>query len=179
MKFSCVLLSCGVQLAYKHARNALSIKGDFDTIYHGITHSVSHHSIVANESDAPIQQGQRCYLPNNVKTHASYVHSDSYQKSQGVGGTCDFDSAASFEVSRVLLIQVNSKYIQITMKGKYSMIFDYGGIGYSFFLHTKTLKFQQWYPGGLLLIGRFNMQVKLFIRTRTRGRVLQWWRRLM
>jgi hypothetical protein len=69
MKFSCILLSIhisvtiqrnvhfhveldslsGVQLAYKHACNALSIKGDFDTILHGITHSLSHHSIVANE----------------------------------------------------------------------------------------------------------------------------------
>jgi hypothetical protein len=62
-----------------------------------------------------------------VKSHASYAHNDSYQKNQGVGGTCDFDSAASFEVLRVLLIQVNNKYIQITMKGKYSMKFDYGG----------------------------------------------------
>lgn len=43
---------------------------------------------------APIQQGQRCYLPNNVKSHASYAYNDYYQKNQGVGGTCDFDGTA-------------------------------------------------------------------------------------
>ncbi|GAU41639.1 hypothetical protein TSUD_81250 [Trifolium subterraneum] len=43
---------------------------------------------------APIQQGQRCYLPNNVKSHASYAYNDYYQKNQGAGGTCDFDGTA-------------------------------------------------------------------------------------
>jgi len=43
---------------------------------------------------APIQQGQRCYLPNNVQSHASYAYNDYYQKNQGVGGTCDFDGTA-------------------------------------------------------------------------------------
>jgi len=43
---------------------------------------------------SPIQQGQRCYLPNNVKSHASYAYNDYYQKNQGVGGTCDFDGTA-------------------------------------------------------------------------------------
>jgi exo-beta-1,3-glucanase (GH17 family) len=56
---------------------------------------------------APIQQGQRCYLPNNVKSHASYAYNDYYQKNQGVGGTCDFDGTA--EIST----QDPSKFIQI------------------------------------------------------------------
>jgi exo-beta-1,3-glucanase (GH17 family) len=56
---------------------------------------------------APIQQGQRCYLPNNVKSHASYAYNDYYQKNQGVGGTCDFDGTA--EISP----QDPSKFIQI------------------------------------------------------------------
>ncbi|CAL5214131.1 unnamed protein product [Lathyrus oleraceus] len=43
---------------------------------------------------ALIQQGQRCYLPNSVKSHASYAYNDYYQKNQGVGGTCDFDGTA-------------------------------------------------------------------------------------
>jgi exo-beta-1,3-glucanase (GH17 family) len=56
---------------------------------------------------APIQQGQRCYLPNNVKSHASYAYNDYYQKNQGVGGTCDFDGTA--EIST----QDPSKFIRI------------------------------------------------------------------
>ncbi|XP_004504325.1 glucan endo-1,3-beta-glucosidase 4 [Cicer arietinum] len=43
---------------------------------------------------APIQSGQRCYLPNNVKSHASYAYNDYYQKNHGAGGTCDFDGTA-------------------------------------------------------------------------------------
>jgi len=66
-------------------------------------------------------------------------------------------SAASFEVSRVPLIQVNGKYMQIKIKAKYSMKFDSGDTGYSFFLPTKTLQFQQWDPGGLLFIEGVNM----------------------
>ena len=65
-------------------------------------------------------------------------------------------SAAPFEISRVLLIQVNSKYMQITMKGKYSIKFDYGETRYSFFLPKKTLQFQQWDPGGLWFIEEVN-----------------------
>lgn len=111
---------------------------------------------------APIQQGQRCYLPNNVKSHASYAYNDYYQKNQGVGGTCDFDSAASFEVK--------SKYMEITMKGRYSMKFDYC-TGY-FLLSMKTSQFQQWDPGGILFIEGVNIHEKFFIRMRTQGRVL-------
>ncbi|PQP93807.1 glucan endo-1 3-beta-glucosidase 4 [Prunus yedoensis var. nudiflora] len=42
----------------------------------------------------PIQQGQRCYLPNTIANHASYAFNDYYQKMQSVGGTCDFDDTA-------------------------------------------------------------------------------------
>ncbi|XP_015878757.2 glucan endo-1,3-beta-glucosidase 4 [Ziziphus jujuba] len=43
---------------------------------------------------AAIQQGQPCYLPNNLVSHASYAYNDYYQKMQSVGGTCDFDGTA-------------------------------------------------------------------------------------
>ncbi|KAJ7955415.1 Glucan endo-1,3-beta-glucosidase [Quillaja saponaria] len=42
-----------------------------------------------------IQPGQRCYFPDNLKSHASYAFNDYYQKMQGVGGTCDFDGTAT------------------------------------------------------------------------------------
>ncbi|KOM30948.1 hypothetical protein LR48_Vigan01g050300 [Vigna angularis] len=44
---------------------------------------------------AAIQQGQPCYLPNNVKSHASYAYNDYYQKKHSSGGTCDFDGTAT------------------------------------------------------------------------------------
>ncbi|AES59880.1 transmembrane protein, putative [Medicago truncatula] len=44
--------------------------------------------------------------------------------------------------------------------------------------HVTT--FLQWdLGGGLLFIVRVNLHEKLFIRMRTRGRVLQKWRRLL
>lgn len=42
-----------------------------------------------------IQPGQRCFLPNNIITHASYAYNDYYQKMQRNGGTCDFDGTAT------------------------------------------------------------------------------------
>ncbi|CDY59252.1 BnaA05g36990D [Brassica napus] len=42
----------------------------------------------------PIQPGQSCYLPNDIKSHASFAYNDYYQKMKGVGGTCDFDGTA-------------------------------------------------------------------------------------
>ncbi|RID63785.1 hypothetical protein BRARA_E02759 [Brassica rapa] len=42
----------------------------------------------------PIQPGQACYLPNDIKSHASFAYNDYYQKMKGVGGTCDFDGTA-------------------------------------------------------------------------------------
>ncbi|XP_027347893.1 glucan endo-1,3-beta-glucosidase 4 [Abrus precatorius] len=44
---------------------------------------------------AAIQQGQPCYLPNNLKSHASYAYNDYYQKKHTSGGTCDFDGTAT------------------------------------------------------------------------------------
>nr|KYP67656.1 Glucan endo-1,3-beta-glucosidase 4 [Cajanus cajan] len=44
---------------------------------------------------AAIQPGQPCYLPNNLKSHASYAYNDYYQKKRGSGGTCDFDGTAT------------------------------------------------------------------------------------
>lgn len=41
-----------------------------------------------------IQPGQPCYLPNNIKSHASYAYNDYYQKMRSVGGTCNFDGTA-------------------------------------------------------------------------------------
>ncbi|KAE8687180.1 Glucan endo-1,3-beta-glucosidase 4 [Hibiscus syriacus] len=42
-----------------------------------------------------IQSGKPCYLPNNIKNHASYAYNDYYQKMHTVGGTCDFDGTAT------------------------------------------------------------------------------------
>ncbi|OMO81024.1 Glycoside hydrolase, family 17 [Corchorus capsularis] len=42
-----------------------------------------------------IQSGQPCYLPNDIKSHASYAYNDYYQKMRSVGGTCDFDGTAT------------------------------------------------------------------------------------
>ncbi|XP_044482345.1 glucan endo-1,3-beta-glucosidase 4-like [Mangifera indica] len=42
-----------------------------------------------------IQEGRPCYLPNNVKSHASYAYNDYYQKMHSVGGTCNFDGTAT------------------------------------------------------------------------------------
>ncbi|XP_054807803.1 glucan endo-1,3-beta-glucosidase 4 [Prosopis cineraria] len=44
---------------------------------------------------AAIQAGKPCYLPNNVKSHASYAYNDYYQKMRATGGTCDFDGTAT------------------------------------------------------------------------------------
>ncbi|XP_015958852.1 glucan endo-1,3-beta-glucosidase 4 [Arachis duranensis] len=43
---------------------------------------------------AAIQAGRPCYLPNNLKSHASYAYNDYYQKMHNAGGTCDFDGTA-------------------------------------------------------------------------------------
>ncbi|KAG4195292.1 hypothetical protein ERO13_A06G103200v2 [Gossypium hirsutum] len=42
-----------------------------------------------------IQSGQPCYLPNNIKNHASYAYNDYYQRMHTVGATCDFDGTAT------------------------------------------------------------------------------------
>ncbi|XP_058769402.1 uncharacterized protein LOC131643263 isoform X1 [Vicia villosa] len=52
-----------------------------------------------------------------------------------------------FNSHNMISISLTSEYMQMTMKGKHSMKFDYGGTGY-FFLPTTTLLFQQWDPGG-------------------------------
>lgn len=44
---------------------------------------------------AAIQPGQPCYVPNNVKSHASYAYNDYYQRKHSSGGTCDFDGTAT------------------------------------------------------------------------------------
>ncbi|MED6139118.1 hypothetical protein PIB30_080891 [Stylosanthes scabra] len=41
-----------------------------------------------------IQAGRPCFLPNNLKSHASYAYNDYYQKMHNAGGTCDFDGTA-------------------------------------------------------------------------------------
>uniref|UniRef100_A0A1J3E441 glucan endo-1,3-beta-D-glucosidase n=1 Tax=Noccaea caerulescens TaxID=107243 RepID=A0A1J3E441_NOCCA len=43
---------------------------------------------------AAIQPGQPCYLPNDIKSHASFAFNDYYQKMKTAGGTCDFDGTA-------------------------------------------------------------------------------------
>jgi hypothetical protein len=47
------------------------------------------------------------------------------------------------------------------------------------FQTKQSWHFTQWDPGGRLFIGGVNIYGKLLIRIRTRGRVLQRWRRLM
>ncbi|XP_027330220.1 glucan endo-1,3-beta-glucosidase 4-like [Abrus precatorius] len=44
---------------------------------------------------AAIQPGRPCYLPNNLKNHASYAYNDYFQKMHNAGGTCDFDGTAT------------------------------------------------------------------------------------
>ncbi|GMH30256.1 hypothetical protein Nepgr_032099 [Nepenthes gracilis] len=46
----------------------------------------------ANCSD--IQPGEACYLPNNVKSHASYAFDSYYQKEGKAAGSCDFKGVA-------------------------------------------------------------------------------------
>ncbi|KAJ4975868.1 hypothetical protein NE237_000974 [Protea cynaroides] len=41
-----------------------------------------------------IQPKQPCYLPNNMKDHASYAFNSYYQKFKNKGGTCYFNGAA-------------------------------------------------------------------------------------
>ncbi|XP_051128162.1 glucan endo-1,3-beta-glucosidase 1 isoform X2 [Andrographis paniculata] len=41
-----------------------------------------------------IQPGESCYLPNNVKNHASYAFDSYYQKEGKFSGSCDFKGAA-------------------------------------------------------------------------------------
>ncbi|KAL6579156.1 hypothetical protein OROMI_009372 [Orobanche minor] len=40
-----------------------------------------------------IQPGESCYLPNNVKDHASYAFHSYYQKEGRTPGSCDFKGA--------------------------------------------------------------------------------------
>ncbi|CAA2992275.1 glucan endo-1,3-beta-glucosidase 4 [Olea europaea subsp. europaea] len=42
-----------------------------------------------------IQQGQPCYFPDTLQSHASYAYNDYYQKMHSSGGTCDFDGTAT------------------------------------------------------------------------------------
>ncbi|XP_043689638.1 glucan endo-1,3-beta-glucosidase 4-like [Telopea speciosissima] len=41
-----------------------------------------------------IQPKQPCYLPNNLKDHASYAFNSYYQKFKNKGGSCYFNGAA-------------------------------------------------------------------------------------
>ncbi|EOA30393.1 hypothetical protein CARUB_v10013514mg [Capsella rubella] len=43
---------------------------------------------------AAIQPGHPCYLPDNIKSHASFAYNDYYQKMKSAGGTCDFSGTA-------------------------------------------------------------------------------------
>ncbi|XP_010542461.1 PREDICTED: glucan endo-1,3-beta-glucosidase 4-like [Tarenaya hassleriana] len=42
-----------------------------------------------------IQPGRPCYLPDNLKSHASFAYNDYYQKMKNAGGSCDFDGTAT------------------------------------------------------------------------------------
>ncbi|XP_010276339.1 PREDICTED: glucan endo-1,3-beta-glucosidase 4 isoform X2 [Nelumbo nucifera] len=41
-----------------------------------------------------IQEGQPCYEPNNLQSHASYAYNDYFHKMQSAGATCDFGRTA-------------------------------------------------------------------------------------
>ncbi|KAK8961731.1 Glucan endo-1,3-beta-glucosidase 1 [Platanthera guangdongensis] len=43
---------------------------------------------------AMIQPKESCYLPNNVKSHASYAFNIYWQKFKNKGGSCYFNGAA-------------------------------------------------------------------------------------
>ncbi|XP_031473803.1 glucan endo-1,3-beta-glucosidase 4-like isoform X3 [Nymphaea colorata] len=46
-----------------------------------------------------IQQGQPCFLPDTLASHASYAYSDYYRKTVTAGGTCDFNGTATLSYS--------------------------------------------------------------------------------
>ncbi|ERN00797.1 hypothetical protein AMTR_s00217p00027050 [Amborella trichopoda] len=47
----------------------------------------------ANCSD--IQEGQPCFEPDNLESHASYAYNNYYARDWVVGGTCDFNGTAT------------------------------------------------------------------------------------
>ncbi|XP_061356109.1 glucan endo-1,3-beta-glucosidase 4-like [Gastrolobium bilobum] len=64
---------------------------DSDKLQAGLSWACGH----GGANCAAIQPGKPCYLPNNLKSHASFAYNDYYQKKHSTGGTCDFDGTAT------------------------------------------------------------------------------------